>query len=424
MKTLSQLKALIVAILISHVGMQSQTPPPQPIPAKFFSVTKNWFQPWPSIPVTSLRLWNTSTDWADINPSKGVYYWTVLDKWIAAGQSKSADLILTMAGTPAWASSNRNDSNCRYGSAACAPPNDLNSDGTGTDQHWKDFVTAVVKHAAGRIKFWEIWNEPAWTIHWTGTPAQMVRMTRDAYTIIHNIDPNAKILAPGNQALTSFHMKWWNSFAAAGGLKYVDIIALHGYTNYYPLACNVYPRPELISIHSKNLRTLLAAYGQSSKPLWDTEGSWGDTNRICLSDPNLQAAWVARSLLVHWSQYVTRFYWYQWQGPTGGLATSSNTLLKPGVAFQQLRQWLIGATMTTSCSALLTTWTCNFSRPGGYVARAVWDTSQTCSNGTCTTIGYKIGTQWKHYRTLSGSVVTVSGTMVPIGIKPILLENR
>jgi len=70
----------------------------------------------------------------------------------------------------------------------------------------------------------------------------------------------------------------------------------HGYTNYYPLVCNVYPEPELVSIHAKNLRTLLAAYGQSSKPLWDTEGSWGSLPgsvlpiRICK-----QPGWRARS---------------------------------------------------------------------------------------------------------------------------------
>ena len=425
MKLFLSVKAFGVAVILTlSPYVQSQTPPPQPIPAKFISLTKNWFRPWPAVPVTSLRLWNTGTKWAHINTSNGVYDWKALDNWIAAAQSKNADLILTMAGTPAWASSNRNDANCRYGSAGCAPPNDLNSDGTGTDQHWKNFVTAVAKHAAGRIRFWEIWNEPGWTIHWTGTAAQLVRMTQDAYAIIHSIDANAKILAPGNGALTPFQMKWWTSFAAAGGLKYVDIISFHGYTNYYPLVCNVYPEPELVSIHAKNLRTLLAAYGQSSKPLWDTEGSWGSTPRICLTDSNLQAAWVARSFLMHWSQYIRRFYWYSWEGDTGGLANASNTLLKSGVAYQQLRQWLIGATMTTSCSAVGTTWACNFSRPGGYVARAVWDTSQTCSNGTCTSIGYKIGTQWKHYRTLTGGLVTVSGTMVPVGIRPILLENQ
>jgi len=423
MKSCFPLKALI-GVVVSTLCLyaQSQTPPALPVSSQFASLTKNWFQPWPAVPVGSLRLWNTGTSWAQINPANGVYNWRVLDNWIAAAQSHRTDLVLTMAKTPAWASSNPYDSNCRYGPAGCAPPTDLNPDGTGTDQHWKNFVTAVAKHVAGRIKLWEMWNEPGWTIHWTGTPAQMVRMVKDARAIILSIDPTARIISPANQAMTPFHMKWWTSFADAGGLQYIDVVAFHGYTNYYPLACGVHAIPELLPTHTQNLRTMLASHGQV-KPLWDTEGSWGSTSATCLNNQDMQAAFVARSFLLHWSENVKRFYWYQYQGDTGGLANSSGGLLKSGVAYKQIQLWMTGATMTTLCSAVGTVWTCNFSRPGGHIARAVWDSSQTCANGTCTTIGYKIGTQWKNYRTLDGGTVAITGTMVPIGAKPILLEN-
>ena len=65
---------------------------------------------------------------------------------------------------------------------------DLNNDGSGTDQDWIDWVTAVAQRNAGqygsKIKYFEIWNE--WNIQkfWQGTPAQLARMEQDARCVV------------------------------------------------------------------------------------------------------------------------------------------------------------------------------------------------------------------------------------------------
>src|SRR5205823_7668241 len=118
-----------------------------------------------------------------------------------------------------WASSGPTDTTCAYadiagGPGQCQPPVDLNSDGTGPDKHWIDWVSAVASRYKGQIKYYEIWNEWNAKVFWVGTPAQLVRMEQDARCVVEGppavsscnpdstfpsgkaIDPGAKIVSP------------------------------------------------------------------------------------------------------------------------------------------------------------------------------------------------------------------------------------
>jgi hypothetical protein len=52
---------------------------------------------------------------------------------------------------------------------------------------------------------------------------------------------------------------------------------------------------------------------------------------------------------------------------------------------------------------------------------AVWDTSQTCSNGTCTASNYTAPSGYGHYIDLTGALHKIAG-QIALGVKPILLE--
>ena len=191
-------------------------------------------EPWPSVRFEGLRLWNTGTTWLDINTANGVYDWTQLDKWLAAAGKYGNDVLYTFAGVPKWASSNPNDPICIPQPGACDPPNDLNADGTGTDQHWKDFVTALTQHSknstAGHISYWEMWNEPHNNFYWNGTNAQLVRMVADAYAIIKASDSGSLVLSPSVGWQSTEPMQWFEGYVAAGGGQYIDTISSHGYS--------------------------------------------------------------------------------------------------------------------------------------------------------------------------------------------------
>ncbi|MGC2365868.1 MAG: cellulase family glycosylhydrolase, partial [Candidatus Sulfotelmatobacter sp.] len=421
------------------VTVQAQTSNPG-IPASFFGMHINRLtSPWPSVPFSSYRSLDSSgVLWADINTGNGTYDWTSLDQWLAKAESGGQDVLYTLFGTPSWASSRGRhsvspDTSCAYvaedGPGVCDPPNDLNADGTGTDQHWQDFVTALVNHVgAGKIKYWEIWNE--WNIsnQWTGTQAQMLRLAQDARTIIRAADPNALLITPSVANADVAAKNWLLPYLQAGGGQYADIIGVHGYVQTANTVCpSSCPLPENVAAVLDNTRAVMATAGQQNKPLFDTEGSWGISSQM--TDPDTQVAFTGRFYLIQLggtaaSKGFDKFYWYGWDYTDTGEFYDPNTgMLSPaGVAYQQIYNWSVGATMS-SCTPAGTQWTCTFSRAGGYQAEAIWDTSQGCANGFCSTVSVIVPAEYVQYRDLAGNTTAIGGNTVPVGSKPILLEN-
>ena len=423
----SDAQASTLNLPLSGTGSSTVSSGPfgQPIPAEYFGLdlhpeVLDGRVPWPSIPYGVIRLWDTGTTWNDLNPSNGVYDWSQLDSWLTlAPQNGKTDILYTFGVVPPWASSNPSDQSCvttARPAGSCDPPLDLNADGSGTDLLWQNFVTAIATHAAGKIHYWELWNEPDILSEWNGTPAQMVRMAKDAYNIIKSIDPTAQVTTPSavNSGLGQNIKSWMPPFLAAGGGNYADIVAFHGYVGGQNP-----PEAEasiVDTVHSTLSGTL------ASKPLWDTEGSWGPNSN--LTEPDLQVALVARVYLVQWSSGVARFYWYQY-GNTGVGTIWDGGLNAAGVAYGQVNDWMVGATLVGPCSFAGTIWTCDFTKPGGIQEEAVWDTAQSCQNGTCTSSSYAPNSVYTSYKDLTGKVTAItSGATVQIGAKPILLTNE
>jgi hypothetical protein len=73
------------------------------------------------------------------------------------------------------------------------------------------------------------------------------------------------------------------------------------------------------------------------------------------------------------------------------------------------------------CSNAGTVYTCNFTKSGTSY-EIIWDNSQNCSAGTCTTANQTVGSQWTTYQDLAGDPpTTIANHTVPVGIKPVLL---
>jgi hypothetical protein len=417
-------------------------PPPGAVPSTLFGMSMNGGiisqQPWPTVPFGGVRLWDAGVSWYDLTTAGPRQYdWSKLDEWFALIPQHNADILYTFGRIPSWASSNPNDQNCGFAPGACDPPSDLKSDGSGTDQFFKDFVTDLVSHsvqsAAGQIHYWEIINEAGQPNQWTGNVAQTVRMTLDAIQIIRAADPTAVIVSPSIVVQSSdgqaFFQGYFSTLHSQGGD--VDAIAVHGYVQRSgePL------EPENLITYLDQVRNILAANNEASKPIFDTESSWGDpsVSSPAFTDPDMQAGYVARSYLIHWSEGMARFYWYQWNNDLRGTLwipdpnnpAAPGTVLPPGIAYGQVYNWIVGSVMSSpGCTSSGSVWACPFTRTGGYQALAVWDAAQSCNNGTCTTSNFNFPSQYVHYRDLAGNTTALSGSTVPIGAKPILLENQ
>lgn len=395
-----------------------------PVPASLFSITTHGRLDMPTVPVAGLRLWGTNTFWNVMNTAPGVYDFSQLDLWIAAAQANNHDLIYTFGMVPNFASSNPSlVCGTSPPAGSCAPPKDVNADGSGTDQYFKDFVTAIVTHAAGQIKYWEMWNEPTVVGYWQGNNAQMLRMAQDAYGIIKSIDPTALVTTPSPSTGIYGVSNWMGPYLALGGGKYADIISFHGYS--WSSNWGVWPVPEDIVPLVENLKVQTTLYGQNNKPLWCTEGSWGDTSGNGFTDPDLRAAYITRHYLLQESEGVQRYYWFAWDNQGDGLLdTTSNSLTEWGTAYPQVEGWIVGSTPTGKCVQNGTVWTCNYTKSGGFQAEAIWDTSQSCSNGFCSTSNMSVGSQYVRYLDIAGNSHAITNATVPVGAKPIFLENQ
>jgi hypothetical protein len=421
-----------------------------------------------TIPYAGLRLWDTSTGWAQINTGDGTYDWSNLDGFVNTAPA-GVDILYNLARTPNWATTSPNDSSCSYdvsgqGSGGqCDPPKDLNSDGTGTDQDWINWVSAVASRYKGEIKYYEIWNEWNISLFWTGTPAQLVRMEQDARCAVEGppagfsctvngssfpsgtgIDTSARIVSPSpvgaetdlNQVSKELSTYFQTTVGGIAGGTFADEIGFHGYVST-ATDSDPCPRPEDVNTVVTDLSNTVQSFPAEAqvngvdKPWFDTEDSWGKAPDEGFTDPERQAAFLARDFLLQRSLGVARLYWYRWDATStygGALWSSSAGITDAGDAWGEVYDWISGATLSSACTANNSSvWSCGFTRtsPSGYQALAVWDASQDCTTTSCPTTNFNVpaGPGYTQYVDLSGNVTVISGGTVPIGAKPILLEN-
>ena len=439
------------------------------VPSTFFGLHFKSSTPWPQVPFGSVRLWDSDTRWQQDESQPISYDFGAVDQYLSLAKSHGLrDILLTLSATPYWASSNPNDENCDYASTAsgsCAPPPDINSDGTGTDQYWRDYIYNLAAHIASldpnqyaSVTEFAMWNEftreqSSSPSSWLGTNAQLLRLVQDANCIITGRGPitatgqsctvnnmrepavgilgGVRISTPDSVLTAPQSSNYQSYLQTAGATGSADIIAVHGYVQNGTCCAAA----ETLISRMNTLKQILPA-SASALPIWSTEGSWG-ASQPNLSDPDLQAAFVARYYLIGWAQGFQRLYWYAYDNASWGTLWSPNgangcsddgsglgCLTKAGIAYAQVYSWMVNNQMTSPCASAGTVWTCGFTNPDGIHTLAVWDTSQSCSAGVCGHSVFAIDPSYTHFVELDGSrAQAVYGASVMIGAKPILLER-
>ena len=260
------------------------------------------------VPFSIARCHDSSngTRWHNLNPSNGVFDWTNSDAWVNAMYAAGKDICFLLGFTPDWAAaSTPNTGKYDNGTTARAtnqPP--------ASTTYWDNFCTAIATRYAGKIKYYEIWNEVNYTSYWSGTAAQLAVLVRRANQIIKAIDPAAKIVAPivqepetggtGNAYLGSFLDA--SDSAAGTGKLWVDICGIH-----------MYPPKYNYQVHKNqidNVAATLAARSMSATKIWNTETgilepSWGVSEDV-------RAKWLKRALLLAAALGVERYFWYSY----------------------------------------------------------------------------------------------------------------
>lgn len=418
--------------------------------------------------IVGMRLHDDGVKWGNIETAAGpVFNWNLMDEIVnvlAPGSTQfggqtppcAMHIIYTLSSTPQWdtACGTANPSTCLpgptgsgYGGGTqcsgvtiwgCLPPNDINTDGSGTDNHLQQFISALLMRYPNKIAYYEIWNEPDAPNFWcviTGTPpcgssaislARMVRMGWDYYNLVHCLSPTSQVLSPsfhGPTALTWMHNYVTTSVA-------VPAISIAGCS----IAAQTVTGKQTFDITNAHMRgtpnsdptAFLGAYNSVVSEMTNDglptalfNDEFGYVGLAEAANPDIQAAYVAIQYTLNASvgpPAIEQAYWYEWDGTSNNTAGLEGKL--PGTAYDQVAGWLIGNTIGP-CTISGTIYSCIVTK-GAATEKITWDMSKNCNAG-CTT-ATQTETSYTSYFDLSGAQYPVSGT-APVGLKPILLSQ-
>lgn len=439
----------------------AEAPSAQVIPPQFFGLHFRRDKiAWPPIPFGSLRLWDTDTRWQQLNPSPGQFRWAVLDDYLRTAREHGVtEVMLTLSSTPQWASSEPANQSCDYGGRVapgpagdCSPPSDLNPDGSGSNQHWRDFVYALSAHVAGldssthaSIQTFGMWNEFTRPAAWTGTNPQLVRLAQDARCILTGrgtitttgqicnaanlavprvgLLPGAMVGTPEAVASEETARAFGAYMKTPGALEAAELVVVHAYAYSAAPPAGAEALAERWHALARELPPQVL-----SRPLVSSEGSWGDT-AVRLPDADSQMAYLARYFLLGRSLGYCRMYWYaadnSWgrlirQKGVGGCRDSAGCPTPAATAWASVYRWMVGSRMTRGCAASRQgVWSCELTNAAGEQHLVVWDATQSCAAGACSTRAYAAPAGYTKYESLDGQERAVSGGTVPLGSKPI-----
>jgi len=208
-----------------------------------------WIPQMSAIGIQTMRACRTG--FGDVEPEEGQWSWTRLDEQLAYAETQHMEFFGLLLGSPRW---NTKDAPGRL------PVNNLPA--------WSKYVSEVVGHSKGRIRFWEVWNEPP---NFTGrdqTPEDYAKIVVSAYDAAKEADPLCFV----GLAAKSVHVNYLEQVLKAGAKDHFDYITLHPYEVLGAVINNAGTEPVFMNIVPL-IRKMLAAQNpaKADVPIFFTE---------------------------------------------------------------------------------------------------------------------------------------------------------
>ncbi|MFT3765872.1 MAG: cellulase family glycosylhydrolase [Minicystis sp.] len=165
-----------------------------------------------AVAATGARVLRFGMGWDGIEERSGHYDFRFWDEIIGTAERLGVTVIPYLCYTPEWAGSGAED-------AWRKPPRNLEAFGR--------FAGVVAERYRGRVRSWELWNEPDTEDYWRGSPEDFARMVTFAAQQVRRADPEALVvlggMARGRGAFSEAVLERLD----AG--RHFDAFNLHGY---------------------------------------------------------------------------------------------------------------------------------------------------------------------------------------------------
>ncbi len=227
--------------------------------------------------------------WRDIEgAAKGKFIWANADQAVYFSNAKGIDVLARVDNAPDWAA------------PGCFDVNKMSMGPAKKMQDWVDFLTAFVTRYKGRIRAYEIWNEPNLSREWCNqppNPTAYVALLQASYAAIKAVDPNAIIVSAGMTPTTQSDAKAMpdttfieQMYAAMKNKSdgYFDVLGVHApgfkappdmspddvannptYNHGEGAAGRIYTFR-----HAEDVRKIMVAHGDSAKQIAILEFGW------------------------------------------------------------------------------------------------------------------------------------------------------
>ncbi|MBL7063819.1 MAG: hypothetical protein ISS49_06355 [Anaerolineae bacterium] len=218
------------------------------------------------------------------NDPAGIDAWAKYDHIVSLADQYDLEIIARLSNPPAWTRALTNTIGTH------APPDDL--------ADWGDYVYAVVSRYRGRVRYYQLWNEPNIYPEWGEQPVDPEGYTRllcEGYRRAKEADPDAVIIGGALAPTVSLHLgpgpgTGLNDFVFlqrmydAGAADCFDILSVNDYmlwsgpTDHRMRPLNInFARPVYI-------RDIMVANGDAAKSVWISEMN----SNAVPNDPNIQ----------------------------------------------------------------------------------------------------------------------------------------
>ncbi|MDA7882060.1 endo-1,4-beta-xylanase [Akkermansiaceae bacterium] len=243
-----------------------------------------WIPQMSAIGIANMRACRTS--FGDVEPREGEWTFTRLDQQLQYAEQNKMEFFGLLLGNPSW---NKKD-----------PPGHLPVNNLPA---WETYVSKVVKHTEGRIRYWEVWNEPP---NFTGkdqTPEDYARIVVTSYRAAKAANPNCLV----GLAAKSAHLNYLEQVIKAGAKDHFDYITLHPYEILGTVANNSGTEPIFMNI-VPSLRKMLAAQNPAKK---DVPVIFTEIGHDINKGTHVQAEALVKAYTMSLAQGVTCINWFQ-----------------------------------------------------------------------------------------------------------------
>ena len=266
------------------------------------------------------------------------WYVTLSDSVVNAAQARGMEVLATVHTTPAWANG---------GQATNVPPSD--------PAEFARFMRWAAEHFRGRVRAWEIWNEPNQEAFWAGRDAaRYTGLLKAAYPAVKAGDPGALVVIGG----PAYNDTGWLQGAYGAGAKgSFDVMATHPYMAPADLPPETPDDGSIWTLsHVAAVRALMVANGDGNKEIWFTEFGWS-SHANAADTPNWnrgvtldeQADYLTRAITYTRANYpyVTKMFWYKERNSTNqGLQNDNYGLLTVDLA-EKPAYWAVQELLAT-----------------------------------------------------------------------------